>query len=255
MPAIGRLSGTPASIRASEVPQTVAIEDEPFELRDLGDDAQGVGKFVMRRQHRMDRAPGELAMADLAPLGAAHTAGLADREGREVVVQEEGLFVRSVQRVDPLLVLAGAERGDHQGLSLAAREQRRAVGARQHADLGDDLAHGPDVASVDALAGIEDVPADDLGFDFLEHAGDALLVEQRVLGALREEVRHHLGLRGIDRLMARSLVRDRIGGAQVRLDQAEHFLFERRVIDDRSSRGSFAAFSASLMIASITGWK
>ena len=31
MPAIGRLSGTPASIRASEAPQTVAIEDEPFD--------------------------------------------------------------------------------------------------------------------------------------------------------------------------------------------------------------------------------
>jgi hypothetical protein len=26
-----RFSGTPASIRASEVPQTVAIEDEPFD--------------------------------------------------------------------------------------------------------------------------------------------------------------------------------------------------------------------------------
>jgi hypothetical protein len=31
MPATGRFSGTPASISASEVPQTVAIEDEPFD--------------------------------------------------------------------------------------------------------------------------------------------------------------------------------------------------------------------------------
>ena len=31
MPAVGRFSGTPASIRASEVPQTVAIEDDPFD--------------------------------------------------------------------------------------------------------------------------------------------------------------------------------------------------------------------------------
>jgi len=31
MPAVGRLSGTPASIRASEVPHTVAIEEEPFD--------------------------------------------------------------------------------------------------------------------------------------------------------------------------------------------------------------------------------
>ena len=31
MPAVGRFSGTPASISASEAPQTVAIEDEPFD--------------------------------------------------------------------------------------------------------------------------------------------------------------------------------------------------------------------------------
>ena len=31
MPAVGRFSGTPASINASEEPQTVAIEDEPFD--------------------------------------------------------------------------------------------------------------------------------------------------------------------------------------------------------------------------------
>ena len=31
MPAMARLSGTPASISASEVPHTVAIDDEPFD--------------------------------------------------------------------------------------------------------------------------------------------------------------------------------------------------------------------------------
>ena len=31
MPAIGLARGTPASISASEVPQTVAIEDEPLD--------------------------------------------------------------------------------------------------------------------------------------------------------------------------------------------------------------------------------
>ena len=50
MPATGCLSGTPASISASEVPQTVAIEDEPFELGDLGDDAERVGEVMVRRE-------------------------------------------------------------------------------------------------------------------------------------------------------------------------------------------------------------
>ena len=31
MPAVGRVSGTPASMSAKEEPQTVAIEDEPFD--------------------------------------------------------------------------------------------------------------------------------------------------------------------------------------------------------------------------------
>ena len=31
MPETGRISGTPASIMASDEPQTVAIEDEPFD--------------------------------------------------------------------------------------------------------------------------------------------------------------------------------------------------------------------------------
>ena len=78
-------------------------------------------------------------------------------------MQQEVLLVGALQRVDVLLVLAGAERGDHQRLGLAAGEQRRAVGARQHADFGDDRAHGLQVAAVDARAGVEDVPAHDLG--------------------------------------------------------------------------------------------
>ena len=37
MPATGRVSGTPASIMASDEPQTVAIDEEPLDLGDLGD--------------------------------------------------------------------------------------------------------------------------------------------------------------------------------------------------------------------------
>ena len=223
MPAVGRFSGTPASISASEEPHTVAIEDEPFELGDLRHHADGVGELLLLRQHRMDGAPGELAVADLAPLGAAHAAGLADRVGREVVVQQEDLLVGPLQRVDPLLVLAGAERGDHQRLGLAAGEQRRAVSARQHADFGDDRTHGLEVAAVDALAGVEDVPAHDLGFDFLEHAADALLGVVRVLRAAREVVLRHLGLDGSDGVLALHLARNGVSRAQLALDQPERF--------------------------------
>jgi hypothetical protein len=74
-------------------------------------------------------------MADFAAARRTHAARLADRVGREVVVQQEGFLVGAGQRVDVLLVLAGAERGDHDRLRLAAGEQRRTVGARQDADF------------------------------------------------------------------------------------------------------------------------
>ena len=89
-------------------------------------------------------------------------------------MQQEALLVGAFQRVDELLVLAGAERGDHEGLGLAAGEQRRAVGARQDADLGDDRADRLQVAAVDARAGVEDVPAHDLGLRLLEGGLDLL---------------------------------------------------------------------------------
>ncbi len=51
--------------------------------------------------------------------------------------------------------------------------------------------------------------------------------------AFGEVVRRHLGLGGIDRLVTRHLVGDRVGAAQVLLDDAEHFLFQCRIVDSR----------------------
>ena len=65
-----------------------------------------------------------------------------------------------------------------------------------------------------------------------------------------------MALTAADGVLAFLLGGDRIGRAQVRLGQAEDLLLERRHCPaSTSSRGSFAAFSASLMMASITGWK
>ena len=59
------------------------------------------------------------------------------------------------------------------------------------------------------------------------------LVVSRIVGAVREEMRHHLRLDGGDGVVALRLARDRVGGAQVLLDEAEHFLLERGVVGDR----------------------
>ena len=184
----------------------------------------------MRRQHRMDRPPGELAVADLAPAGRAEPSGLADRERREVVVQQERFLVGALQRVDVLLVLAGPECRYDQRLGLAAREQCRAMGARQHASFAYDRAHGLDVAAVNARAGVEDVPAHDLGFEILEHGGDLKLRMLRVLDVRRQEMAHNALFGGVEPLVPLHLVGDRIGRPQVLLDQAAHLFLQRRVV-------------------------
>ena len=153
-PAQGAFIGTPASISASEPPQTEAIERRAVGLEDLGDDADRVGEVLVVRQQRLERPLGQGAVADLAAAGAAHHLDFAGRERREVVVQHERLggLAGHVDAVDPLLVVRGAERHGDERLGLAAGEQRRAVGAGQHADLDRDRPDGVEVAAVHPLA-------------------------------------------------------------------------------------------------------
>ncbi len=214
MPAVGRFNGTPASMRASEEPQTVAIEDEPFELGDFRDDTQRVGKFRRSRQDRTNGAPGELAMTNLAAAGRTHAAGFADRIGREVVVEEEALLVGAFQRIHELLVFSRAERRDDKRLRLAAREQRGAVGARQHADFGNDRTNRLYVAAVDANAIVKDVPAHDLRLKIVKSFADLLLGEFG-LGALREQRCVHFRLHSVDSGVALLFDGDLVSRAQL----------------------------------------
>ena len=120
-------------------------------------------------------------MADLAALGRADAAGLAGGVRRHVVVEHEAVAVLAHQRVDDLLVARGAERGHDERLRLAAREQRRAVRARQHAGADRDRAHGARVAAVDARLAGEDLVADDLRLEVEQHvAGMPAHVGRRI---------------------------------------------------------------------------
>ncbi len=136
-------------------------------------------------------------MADFAPSRRAHAAGLADGVGREVVMEQEALLVGAVQRVDILLVLARAERGNDEGLSFAAREQRRAMRARQDADLRKDRTHGRQVAPVDAALVVENVPTHDLRLGVVKRFRDVIR-RKLGLGALGRQRRHDLRLGGVD---------------------------------------------------------
>jgi hypothetical protein len=102
-------------------------------------------------------------------------------------VQHEVLAELAAERVDDLLVLAGAERRHAEGLRLAAGEQGRAVGARQHADLGHDRRDGLVSRPSMRMPRVEDGVADDVGLELLQQPlGRA---EVRALGLERLEHR------------------------------------------------------------------
>jgi len=98
-------------------------------------------------------------------------------------VQHVALLGIAEKIVDTLLVHLRAERHDGERLCLSAREERRAVGARQQADFARDLAHlietapvGPAVFAEHAIAkvGLLDIVEDvrDRAFLFGETLGE-----------------------------------------------------------------------------------
>ena len=164
-------------------------------------------------------------------------------------MQHEVLAVLALERVDDLLVLAGAERRDDQRLCLAAREQHRAVRPWQDADLAVDRPHRSRVASVDPSPVAQNGAAHDLLLDILEqfqrqrafvvtveYPGDGLLCGLKPVAALllaafavgRLDLRsHRLAQPGLDL----ALVGGRLGKAP-RLLGAGLGQFDNRV-DDR----------------------
>ena len=140
MPETGALIGTPASISESVEPQTEPIDDEPFDSSVSETRRIVYGNTSSGGMTACERPLGERAVADVAALGAAHAAGLPDRERREVVVVHVAPVALERQVVDPLALFLGAQRQQRHDLRLAAGEERRAVRARHHRDLALDRA-------------------------------------------------------------------------------------------------------------------
>src|SRR5205085_3382122 len=102
------------------------------------------------------------------PLGPAHEPGLADAEGREVVVVEVALGRLEPERVQAHLLTRGAERDHAEGLSLTAREQGGPVRTRGHAHLDRDWTDLLGRAAVRALLVHGDALADDRLLELVE---------------------------------------------------------------------------------------
>ena len=126
------------------------------------------GNVVLGGDDREQGALGECTVADVAALRAAHEAGLAGGERREVVVVQVALALGHVDRVDALPLGKHAQRQHREDLRLTAGEQARAVAARQVAGDRGDLADLVELAAVGALALVEDHRAHGLLLELLE---------------------------------------------------------------------------------------
>ena len=123
-------------------------------------------------------------VTDLAPAGAAHEAGLAHAEGRELVVVHEALGFLDVEAVDALLVPGRAQGEQGQHLGLAPGEETGAVGARSHPDVAVDRADLVHAAAVGALLVDGDDPAHGLLLHRVEGLRQRGRLGRRVFSAL-----------------------------------------------------------------------
>ena len=138
------------------------------------------------------------------------------------------------------------------GLGLAAGEQRRAVRARQDADLGRDRPHRRGVAAVDAAAAAQDRAAHDVLFELLEQ-----LERQRALPRRRRRARRPAPWRRRAGCCAPACpARDRPHRSAARPSRAAGSRSRRaRRRPPAGPTAPCAQVSASSMIAWITGWK
>ena len=102
IPETGALIGTPASMSASVEPQTEPMEDEPLDSSTSDTMRIVYGKSSSSGMTGSECTLSQGAVADVAALGAAHEAGLARAERREVVVVDVALALGHVDRVEAL---------------------------------------------------------------------------------------------------------------------------------------------------------
>ena len=100
---------------------------------DFRNNAKRVLELFGRGQNSLQGALSETAVADFAALGAADAARFAGCERRHVVVQHEAVVLFFAKTVNDLFILLRAEGGRDESLRFTAGEERRAVGAREHA--------------------------------------------------------------------------------------------------------------------------
>src|SRR6266487_7049773 len=80
-------------------------------------------------------------MADFPASSPAQKCHFSNGKRRKVIVKHEALLGLAFESFQALHVIAGSERGGHQGLGFAASEDSGTMSTRQHADFDPDVAN------------------------------------------------------------------------------------------------------------------
>ena len=139
IPATEDFNGIPACINARLAPQTLAIEEDPFDsrmsetMRTVYGDSASLGRTaeIARSAKR--------SVANFATTDAGHTSNFSNGKRRKVIVKHEAFPLLAFKAFQALRIVDCAQGRGDQRLSFAAGEQRRSVDARQHADFDRDI--------------------------------------------------------------------------------------------------------------------
>ncbi len=146
----------------SEAPQTVAIEDDPFDSKMSETTRMAYGQSASDGSTAVQSTLRQSAVPNLAAARSAQECDFADREGREIVMQHEALFGFAFEGLQTLHVFASAQRGRDQRLGLTAGKDGRAVSARQHSDFNPDIANLVELAPVGTAPVLDHLLTEDL---------------------------------------------------------------------------------------------
>ena len=87
-------------------------------------------------------------MANLSTSHAGHAAGLANREGWEVVMQHEVLFLLALEVLETLHVVGGSQSGRNKRLCFTAGKDCGTMRARKHTGFDCDIANLVKLAAI-----------------------------------------------------------------------------------------------------------
>src|ERR1700743_2159443 len=111
IPAHGDLIGTPASINASEPPQTVRPRRRPVRFQNSRHQPHRVWKFRFGRQQARQRAFCQSTVTDFTSSRSTQKLYFANAERWEFVVQQEALeLILLKEQIEPLHVFLSSQR-------------------------------------------------------------------------------------------------------------------------------------------------